>query len=364
MPRYVLRILVLTWAIALTLLALLSGNPFYQNYEGYKGLGMLTRPKSASSQFTSTTNDTMGFSEIAFIRLPHRYDQEDVMTFQGLLAKLKYNSYDAVDGQDIEKDYRGLPPARSQDLSSSEMACIRSHANVWQKMLQNNYLSVLVLEGDATFDVDIRDQTFRLAGAFQDLLSSLNLTVNNTDEDPWNCESWDILNFGACFEGGEFSNLYRTYDDPGTPSILYDYPETNTTFETKEGERIVRRSGRPICTTGYGISRRGALKMLLRMSLESSRALDLVMAQENLKGKVESYTVWPPLIQQWKYKDGVNTQSSDIHNVDKNKEYDPNIWKDVILQANVWQVRKEYQQWHMNNWTLAQIGRESGLAFV
>lgn len=310
--------------------------------------------------FSMAGNASLGFSEIALISLPDRFDHKDAMALQSKLVGITYKEETAVDHKDLNEKLRGFPPSSSkQVIQVSEASCTRSHANMWRRMVTQDVKTMLVLEGDATFDVDIRNQSIYLAHALNELLKSKERSPQVSWEDPWGSNEWDMIYFGACFEGWWFADQYVVYSDPNAPSTVYKWDGAGVNFKTKPGERVIRHSGFPACTGAYVISNRGARKLLLRSSTDNSGPVDIMIGEEIVKQRIEAYTVWPPLIHQWEYLDGLGggqAKNSDVRGNEVLDDYNPDVWKKVHEEMNVWQTRKFFQQWPFKRWALAEIG--------
>lgn len=312
--------------------------------------------------FEAAGNETLGFQKIIFLNLPYRYDFSDAMTMQSELAGLQWDVEDSVLADSIDERRSGYPPS-SNDYGSlpadrgrlGQWACTRSHANVWKLMLKEGLETALILEGDATFSVDIRNQSKQLASALNNLSIHQDLGLNASNSHPWGTHNWDTVFFGACSEGNDFSDIFEVYEDPGTPSISYDYSSVDS-FHTKVNQRIIRKSGSPACTGAYAISRRGAKRMLLRQAVDFDRPVDWMIDDEIENGRITSFTVLPPLIPQWSYKDGLGGTfgGSDIDVNQEEANYDKSVWQEAHEKWNVWNV-KFYGP--IPKWALAEVGK-------
>lgn len=309
----------------------------------------------------SSGNATLGFSKISFISLPDRFDHKDAMALQARLVGLTYEEESAVSYKDLDESLRGFPPSsKKQKTQVSEASCTRSHANVWRQMITENLETVLVLEGDATFDVDLRNQSIYLAEALRKLLRNEGRKVSTSSRDLWGSSEWDMIYFGACFEGWWFADHYVIYDDPSAPPTLYKWDGAGVDFETRPGERVIRHSGFPACTGAYAVSNRGARKLLLRTATDNSGPVDIMIGEEIVKQRIDAYTVWPPLIHQWEYVDGLGggqEKNSDVRGNEVVDDYDAEVWRKVHDEVNIWQTRKFFQQWPFKNWALKEAGR-------
>ncbi|KHN94071.1 uncharacterized protein MAM_08080 [Metarhizium album ARSEF 1941] len=108
-------------------------------------------------------NSTLGFSSIYLVYIAGRYDRLDAMALQSYLSGVDLTEYAAV-GPELIKDV-GMPPTRKPGkLRKGEKGCWRAHANVWSATLRHRLPPVLIVESDATWDIN-------RAGIFSGLLA-------------------------------------------------------------------------------------------------------------------------------------------------------------------------------------------------
>ena len=215
----VIRVIV-SLAILFTIARLIRHNS-YNSRIRIKGVNNF--PRSAG-------NSTLGFHKIASINLPHRYDYDDAIVLQSLVSNITLDRYLGVDGESLEE--AGLPPSSSthgpEPLSKNQQACFRAHANLWREMIENSWQTLLIMESDAMWDVDIKDQMRYLSVGLNDLMRKYPSTVETavgerqyaeeslipTEADPYCSSNWDILSLGQCFEHELNSEQFVVYHDP------------------------------------------------------------------------------------------------------------------------------------------------------
>lgn len=280
---------------------------------------------AADSVAAIASNATLGFSKILYVNLKHRWDKADAAIIQAYTSGLDIEILPAVDAKtDIEDQGRiGLPPSSGKEtLGAGQIACWRSHANIWNEMVRTRSPPILVIEADASWDVNLRP----IMGVFnRHFLRFLDRTktqarpVEHTPDDPWQSEFWDIMSLGHChvdrpfflFRGPQTTYIDEFYAEPPVEGTEYDIPG--------DVNRVIRRSESFVCTTAYAISHRGAAKLLLRTSLNLDEPVDVIMRHMISSGELISYTLNPPPIVQWAFREGIgmNTgDNSDIHRVD------------------------------------------------
>lgn len=330
----------------------------------FKSSGLPLSLASETLDFEAAGNETLGFQKIIFLNLPSRHDLSDAMALQADLSGLQWDVEDSVLADSIDDGKTGYPPSSNQYGTlptdrghRAQWACARSHANVWKLILKEGWENALILEGDAAFGIDIRKQSERMAKALNKLSGDRALGLNATKSHPWG-SSWDMIYFGACGEGNDFSDIFNVYEDPGSVSFRYDFSLVES-FDIGVGKRTIRKSGTPGCTTGYAISRRGARRMLVRQAIDSDMPIDIMIQSEIGKGNIESFTVWPPIMVQWIYKRGLggSVRDSDIYNGEGESSYDETVWADVHETRNVWSVDDVRSRFPVYKWGLAEVGK-------
>lgn len=252
--------------------------------------------------FESARNSTLGFYRVEYINLPSRYDSDDAIFLQCMTSNITVNKTDAVVADTLTD--KGLPPTdRPKELQPGEKACFRSHSNLWRRMINEGWPSLLVLEADAAWDVNIRDINYRIAEGLDQLINKFNFSeprgTSPSEEDPFNIQSWDVISFGSCKDGKKHHDKNVIIQDPDSP-IGAEYFGRNLT-----DERVVRKAGNMVCTNSYAVSRQGALKLLLRSVLYTGQPVDVAMGDMIRDDDLIAYSVYPPTFAQWAYKDGL-----------------------------------------------------------
>uniref|UniRef100_A0A060TE94 ARAD1D50028p n=1 Tax=Blastobotrys adeninivorans TaxID=409370 RepID=A0A060TE94_BLAAD len=312
--------------------------------------------------FAAAGNETLGFHKIAYINLPHRFDYDDSMRITSTVSNVTVEKSNAVDGSILESG-KGLPPSSFAGDSShvalrpGELACFRSHANLWSQMIQENWESLLILEADAVWDVNIRQINRRMAKALSDLVIKYNMHNFSRDptddtpwgpraEDPFDSHNWDVITLGGCDNGGaKFDQTYLRYDDPDAPLSEPTWRE-----EKLVNQRVIRQAGYMVCTTAYAVSQRGARKLLLRAALDSNLPIDTAMAQMMESGELKAFAVWPPTFYTWVYPDGTGGESaaSEIQTY-ADHTVDHEVWKDVYDHQSIWGLKYSYKEWPLRH---------------
>ncbi|KAF0548460.1 procollagen galactosyltransferase 1 [Gigaspora margarita] len=198
------------------------------------------------------SNRTLGFDRIFVVHLDRRTDRRErlneIASYHGL--EFDYISAITKDDEQILRKYG------SADMSPSQKACYLSHYFIYKQIIDRGYNSVLILEDDADFELNI---TAAMADIHRDLPAS-----------------WEMLYVGHCFEGvggqvGKGSQVHRLH-----------------------------KSVFPMCTHAYAVSHSGARKLInLIDPLIPRGTVDYSIAVIIKEGKIASYSVHPQLIVQW-----------------------------------------------------------------
>ncbi|CAG8647367.1 886_t:CDS:1, partial [Racocetra fulgida] len=145
-------------------------------------------------------------------------------------------------------------------MSPPQKACYLSHYSIYKLIVDKGYNSVLILEDDADFE--------------------LNITAIMTDIHRDLPDSWETLYVGHCYEYigeqvGKNSSVHRLY-----------------------------KSVFPMCTHAYAVSYSGARKLVELLDPMTPRGtVDYSLAVVISEGNISSYSVHPQPIVQWKADD-------------------------------------------------------------
>lgn len=294
--------------------------------------------------FGSARNSTLGFAKMLYINLPTRFDRDDAIFMQSTVAGLTPDRAVAVDASTLDESGKGFPPSESNELPKPGIrACTRSHANLWKQMVKENWETLLVLEADAAWDSNIREINYRVAKGLYELRKNLNESTQlPSADDPFGVRDgdWDIISFGTCHDGRHNKDDFVMINDPDMPDNFNYYGRPLA------GQRVVRKAGRMVCTTGYAISQKGAAKLLLRTALTLNIPIDLMLDGLIRDGDVKVYSTYPPTIAQWVYAEGIGAEGlgSSIENPEaKKNENAKEIWKKVKSERNIWTLKKSFR---------------------
>ncbi|KAK0609592.1 hypothetical protein B0T17DRAFT_501505 [Bombardia bombarda] len=344
-------------------------------------------------------NSTLGFHAIYYVNMKARFDREDAMALQAYLSGLEIQDYPAVEADQI--DPVGMPPThRPGVLKTGERGCWRAHANIWSEMVRKKLPPVLIMESDATWDINVRPIMGDLNKNFIKFLNHINSTAvhdpsygsknkldnkhtprtdintpatsfnssaNATEpsivynpDDPWLSEHWDLFSLGQCFEHHQDNHIKLVYKDKHVPDRQINY-----FGRTLGQERVIRKSGGITCTTAYAISHTGAAKLLMRSALDLDNPVDLLIRRLTLSRDLVAYSVMPPVIAQWEYRNDVGMgergAQSDI-NGGKHKDTPEDTkmpgWANVSESGSVWVTKAHHRDVAFDKMTLDVAWKE------
>ncbi|CAG8567110.1 24862_t:CDS:1 [Gigaspora margarita] len=229
-------------------------------YPGKNTLNLFSLKNSTlhSLGFNYILNSTLGFSHIYLISLKNRVDRREKLEFLAKKFNLNIEIFPAITGED-EDVLNELERVDGLGLIPTQIACYVSHYKVYQSIINHGYESALILEDDVDFE--------------------LNIESIITDTFKFLPSDWDIFYLGYC-SYQEQNGHFVDGQDNSAPYKLY-------------------RSTYPFCTHGYVVSRAGAHK-LVKMIAPISTTLDDRLAQLNRQEDINSYSVVPLAMIQWR----------------------------------------------------------------
>ncbi|KAJ1977692.1 hypothetical protein H4R34_003483 [Dimargaris verticillata] len=209
-----------------------------------------------SKQPTSTNARKLGFDEIYVINLKKRTDRKAQMLLQADFLGLQFKFTEAATPETM--GYIPKHKKRLKGMSEFQLACWRSHMNIYLDIVERNLTSALILEDDVDLDLTLpRDIPRALA----------KLPAND----------WDVFYVGHCGP----------------------YEDKSTVFD---GDLGINRPYEPYCLHGYAVSRRGARRLLHKLS-NAATAIDFhVIGLKNTR-QIAVYSFQPPRIVQRRDED-------------------------------------------------------------
>ncbi|VVT49669.1 uncharacterized protein SAPINGB_P002384 [Magnusiomyces paraingens] len=258
-------------------------------------------------------NETLGLQKIFYININTRFDRENTFHLQSSLSGIRADRIEGFKAAEIAKlREQGMNLPSSKKSPDSIIGCYMAHNKVWQKVLDENLSTALIMEADAAWDVNIRAIMYHLSHGLEHMLRQQNLLMSNehsTKQDPYLSSHWDVLQLGACWREPPRSNLAVQYYDPHVNSGFHYYGKPLTL-----NRRVIRYREANACTVAYAVSQAGARKLALRAGVDMDMPVDIVIKRLVALGLLRTYSVFPVLFDQWEYKYslGVHNTDSDI----------------------------------------------------
>ncbi|KAL4879976.1 hypothetical protein BJY04DRAFT_88488 [Aspergillus karnatakaensis] len=165
-----------------------------------------------------------------------------------------------------------------------------AHLDLIKHVVQSDFETVLILEDDVDWDLSIHEQSVAVAEAVRQLTKTDEL-----DRAPYG-HSWDVLWVGLCAETWDkhFDTVYL--DDPtACPPNKYTGLAKAPMERLSKGQRVVFRSGAPICTFAYALTREGAKKVLLDVGGGKDQAFDIALMNGCRERNLTCISVLPEL---------------------------------------------------------------------
>ncbi|RUS27345.1 glycosyltransferase family 25-domain-containing protein [Jimgerdemannia flammicorona] len=195
---------------------------------------------------TPVSNGPMGFDHIYVINLPHRDDRRIRMKAIADYLGVTFTFVDGVYTNDTEVEmYTEKYGANS---TAPQVACWRSHMNVYDVMIKNDDQSALILEDDIDAEANIERRVNEMR--------------------PHLPKDWDAWFLGHC-HGKEWRGK------------VLGHPNLHVAVQ-------------PQCTHAYAVSRKGARKFL-NVLAEIDRAIDKTIRNKYREGQLKIFSVQPPI---------------------------------------------------------------------
>lgn len=171
------------------------------------------------------------------------------------------------------------------------------HVNLLKRMVSHGWSSMLILEDDIDWDVNIRNKTRNIAA------TTLALTGEENDgQTPYGL-GWDLIwmsQYGDSVRSGKPETNKGT---PGRASGKHRSLDDHITAILGEGAPCVDRTGNNGRSLGYAISNKGARELLSLAPLAQRSAFDLTLMSACLNGSLRCISVSPGVFAQYTIQD-------------------------------------------------------------
>ncbi|KAK5452078.1 hypothetical protein LTS15_007801 [Exophiala xenobiotica] len=224
-------------------------------------------PMGKSDNLGDIFNDTLGFQKVYAISLPERTDKRDTMLLQAQLTNFTLEMVDGVVGSKVSP--KALPYTMKQD--NGTIGCWRAHLDIFNKMIEENIQSALILEDDADWDVSLKAQMTEFAQGSRYLLDQRDRTPFSPYGD-----GWDILWYGHCYSKPDTKDG-RYWVIPHDPTVApqgsrwyFEGPDMRRWENGTEPDpqpRVVYKQIYGWCTSGYAVTLRAAQRILWYSSM-------------------------------------------------------------------------------------------------
>ncbi|QSZ32297.1 hypothetical protein DSL72_001871 [Monilinia vaccinii-corymbosi] len=260
----------------------------------------------AKPTLSAVRNKTMGFGAVLMAIMPDRTDQMDTASLLSYYSDIDITIIPGV--SNVPEKTR--PPGGAQ-LKPGQIGCWRVHMNMMRYVVDHRLETALILEGDADWDVRIKDQLEELS---KHMPGSSNLTPYGLD--------WDIFYTGAFIHYPDGDNLgpgiryhdktVGTIKGSGYEKMEFKWvAEDLQAYKAEDHQRVIHRAHTPYATAGYMVTLEGARRILYQLGLHQQTApVDIDLLEALHRRDLNGLIVVPPLMAQYKTDDAA--KNSDI----------------------------------------------------
>lgn len=213
------------------------------------------------------------------------WSEEEVNVFR---QKKKSSSV----GSARHKNEYGIGPGQAR--------CWLGHLNALRYVLENGWATALIMEDDADWDINLKEQMQLVAPMIRELT-----TATSNSSSPYG-DSWDILWLGHSgdpidFKEGRFK---ATIDQTLPESTIYRHVYGGRSYFPPK-LRVVHYSVAPLCTFAYAVTRAAALKIYALSRGGQDRIITMMLRKWCTHGMLRCVTVNPELFHHHKRADEV-----------------------------------------------------------
>lgn len=184
------------------------------------------------------------------------------------------------------------------------LACAFDHRSIWQRIVDENISSALIMSSDAAWDARIRSQLLGFCDAAQ--------TLTNKSPDPSSIgknmqpvfgpygTDWDILWLGHCGSNGEAFDAPINDLTEIPHAKIWTAPDGRPLEAQYSSTDIRLISDKPVgdlCLSSYAVSYRGAVK-LLSLVEDMRGLLDQYVKERCQDGDLKCVIQWPQILGQ------------------------------------------------------------------
>ncbi|KAG8534028.1 uncharacterized protein KY384_000871 [Bacidia gigantensis] len=271
--------------------------------------------KLSSESLIDLRNDTLGFEHIYVLNMAGRTDKLDAMRLSASLSNFSFDIMEGVSGAEVpKKAVSGIYDYEKEGINGV-IGCWRGHMNFARTIIRKKHASALIMEDDADWDVDFRNQLERFALGSQTLLNTPHGEADPAPDSPYG-DGWDLLWLGHCGTqplNGSWQRFLIKNDPTTTPlSHRVNFANIPDMSLYPNNTRIVMPSKGATCTYSYALSYHGAQKIMKWMSMDVyAKPVDFGlhdMCSEKERG-FKCFSIFPQIIADHKPPGGANKDS-------------------------------------------------------
>lgn len=174
------------------------------------------------------------------------------------------------------------------------------HTELLNLVFSNGWTSVLIIEDNMDWDIDLRNQTRNIAAAVLALTGG-----EDSGQAPYGMD-WDLLWMGHCNDLVTNESPKLTYKDHSVGALDGSRGlDRHITNVLREGERCVHYSENTACSFGYAISAEGVKNLLPLVSLGQEGAFDVLLMRACRDSIPRCVSVYPEVFKPYTPTDGV-----------------------------------------------------------
>lgn len=174
-----------------------------------------------------------------------------------------------------------------------------AHLDMLKYVVANDLSSAFIVEDDIDWDTSIHAQMSLVSDNVRNFSR-----VGVSDPTPFG-RAWDVLWLGHCGEVTESKTKRLEYADADRmPTELYAGWSKKWLSNILEGHRVVQMAHMPVCSFGYGVTRKSAQKLLKLLSHGEGKAFDIALERQCTKGNLRCVTVNPEIMHHYNPPNG------------------------------------------------------------
>ncbi|EUC42100.1 glycosyltransferase family 25 protein [Bipolaris oryzae ATCC 44560] len=239
----------------------------------------VSRVEPADDPIWDTQNSTLGFQKIYAISMAHRPDKRDYLALMALVSHLEIEFVDGVNASLMHP--KAFPAFWRGEEGLGAYGCWRAHLNVYQKMVQNQIQSALIIEDDADWDVLLKLQMLSFSRGVRAIQNS-TLPLHSPYGDSWNLLTLGHL--GVNNKPHKSGKYYVTHNDPTvipeSRRIIRRKPDLSAEKLKGNHTRVIMEVNKLTGTGAYALSLRGAARLLYDQSLlPNAQSIDVAIQE-------------------------------------------------------------------------------------